>query len=254
MNTREKQRLLHTAKFVVICGAAAFTVIGVRDTLGEANVTEQTKSEIVSMAIPEKITEEVDMEVAPTEIISTETAPTEAVSQVEYPFNTMSFDWSEEQISGFKEYHLPEEYKQYGGFFPLEMQQFTYVTCEENGVSYELVLAMIEVESAYQWNAESHCGAVGYMQIMEKWHHDRMEKMNINNAENPYFNVMIGVDYLSELLGEYPEALALSIYNRGFRNDSGTGALDLWEAGKTSTSYSTAVLEREEEIKKELEK
>lgn len=244
MNRREKQRLLHTAKFIVICGAAAFTVIGARDTLGEANVTEPTKSEIVSTASPKKITEDASVEIV----------PTEAVSQLKYPFNTMSFEWSAEQIAGFKEYQLPEEYKRYGGSFPLEMQQFTYVTCEENGVSYELVLAMIEVESSYQWNAESHCGAVGYMQIMEKWHHDRMEKLNINNAENPYFNVMIGIDYLSELLGEYPEALALSIYNRGFRNDNGTGALDLWEAGKTSTSYSKAVLDREEEIKKELGK
>jgi len=182
-------------------------------------------------------------------VISTENPISDAgenleleVETLESPYNTMSLDWDAEQIAGFKEYQIPEEYAREGGYFPVELQQFTYVICGNYGVDYELILAMIEVESSYRNDAESTCGAVGYMQVIEKWHKDRMERLNVEDLSNPYSNIMVGVDYMAELLESYPEEIALGIYNMGYK------AVDFWNDGKIITEYAETVLSRRMEI------
>lgn len=124
---------------------------------------------------------------------------TEAVQQEPYPFNLMSLDWSGEELEGWTRHEVPEDYADHGGYFPECMQQFTYIICKQNGVDYALVLAIIETESGYRWNATSSEGSTGYMQVLAKWHEERMHRLNVDNVENPYFNIMVGVDYLAEL-------------------------------------------------------
>lgn len=161
-------------------------------------------------------------------------------------------DLEEEQSSGFKEYRIPQEYGDYGGSLPVEVQEYTWNICREYGIDYALVLAMIEVESGYHYDAESNCQAVGYMQVMENWHTDRMQKLGATDLKDPYQNILVGVDYVAELLRRYPVSVALSAYNRGLNNQRGTGALDLANRKIYETKYSEKVLRRAAEIEKEL--
>lgn len=171
----------------------------------------------------------------------------------EYPYNLMSADWGNDDAPIF--YDIPEWCKEKGGCFPEVVQAYTYCQCRQNGISYELVLALIEHESQYRYDAigdEGH--SKGYMQIYEDWHLERMENFSCEDLFNPYQNIRVGVDFLKELTDQFgDERLVLMCYNRGERNEYGTGAVDLWEEGIYETEYSRTILERKAEIEGELE-
>lgn len=91
---------------------------------------------------------------------------------------------------------------------------------EQYGLDTELVHAIIMVESNYDSNAVSSANCLGLMQISPKWHADRMERLGVTDLFDPYGNVLVGCDYLSELLEDYDLEFALMIYNQGL--DSAT--------------------------------
>lgn len=186
---------------------------------------------------------------AQTIIVPQETAKTETMEEIAYPFNLMSHDWGGEELEGWEPYQIPAEYEKTGGYLPECMQQFTYIICQQNSVDYALALAIMEVESGYKWDAYCSEGSQGYMQINVKWHEDRMERLNVENVENPYFNVMVAVDYLAELQGRFDtEAEVLTAYNYGV-----TGAYKhVWNKGLTETEYSKAVQQAKQRIEKQL--
>lgn len=57
--------------------------------------------------------------------------------QYEYPYNTMSQDWSGDQVEGFYYHEITEECKKAGGQFPVIMQVYTYIICEQKTVPAE---------------------------------------------------------------------------------------------------------------------
>lgn len=243
MNIRKKLRLQRRAKMGVVVCSLGFMVSGIIMNITNANFRQTDKPTVI------RIVESSQPIQAQT--ISTQ-EHTEQYSKLPYPFDTMSFDWSGEQIAGFKEYQIPDDYELYGGYFPLEMQEYTYIICKDYGVDYSLIIAMIEIESGYKYDAVGKGGDIGYMQINQEWHIDRMERLGATDLKNPYQNVRVGIDYMAELLGQYQTSVAVSAYNRGARNDSGTGALDLADKGQYQTEYSEKVLNRAAEIEKEL--
>lgn len=85
-----------------------------------------------------------------------------------YPFNLMSFDWDGEALDGWTRYEVPEDYADNGGYLPECMQQYTYIICKQYGVEYTLVLAIIEIESGYRWDASCKEGSTGYNQTDRK--------------------------------------------------------------------------------------
>lgn len=174
---------------------------------------------------------------------------TEAVQQEPYPFNLMSLDWSGEELEGWTRYEVPEDYTDNGGYLPECMQQYTYIICKQYGVEYTLVLAIIEIESGYRWDASCKEGSTGYMQVLPKWHKERMHRLNVDNVENPYFNVLVGVDYLAELQERFDtEAEALTAYNYGV-----AGAYEhVWNKGLTETEYSREVQQAKERIERRM--
>ena len=186
-----------------------------------------------------------------TQVIETESEQTTetAAEQIPYPFNLMSHDWGGEELEGWEPYQIPAEYEKTGGYLPECMQKFTYIICQQNGVDYALALAIMEVESGYKWDAYCSEGSQGYMQVNVKWHEDRMDKLNVDNVENPYFNIMVAVDYLAELQGRFDtEAEVLTAYNYGV-----TGAYKhVWNKGLTETKYSKAVQQAKQRIEKQL--
>lgn len=179
-------------------------------------------------------------------IYETQVSETE---QIPHPFNLMSHDWGGEELEGWEPYQIPAEYEKTGGYLPECMQQFTYIICQQNGIDYALALAIMEVESGYKWDAYCSEGSQGYMQVNVKWHEDRMERLNVDNVKNPYFNIMVAVDYLAELQGRFDtEAEVLTAYNYGV-----TGAYKhVWNKGLTETEYSKAVQKAKQRIEKQL--
>ena len=77
----------------------------------------------------------------------------------------------------------------------------------------QLVVAMIEVESAWNSKARSSKGALGLMQLMPK----TAERFRVRDPMDPRENVEGGVRYLRLLLDQFDQNLtfALAAYNAG---------------------------------------
>jgi soluble lytic murein transglycosylase-like protein len=82
-----------------------------------------------------------------------------------------------------------------------------------NGVSSDLVRAVVQAESAFNPFARSVKGAMGLMQLMPA----TAAEYGVVNAYDPAANVRAGVAYLKSLLVRYAndEELALAAYNAG---------------------------------------
>lgn len=165
-------------------------------------------------------------------------------------FGGMSRDWGDGDLDGFMYYEIPEEYVENGGYFPEIMQIYTYCLCKQQNVRYSLILAVIERESGYRYDCTGDDGeSVGYMQIMEKWHGERMRELGCTDLMNPYQNVRVGVDYLSELIERYGTIQdALAAYNYGEK-----GAKEnLWSNGVYLYEYNETIMRRMKEIEEVL--
>lgn len=104
-----------------------------------------------------------------------------------------------------------------------------YVICPE------LLQAIIYYESSNNPRAYNN-GCIGYMQISEKWHRDRMQKLGVSDLTDGYGNILVGVDYLMELAEEYGDvSLVLMKYNGDSR------ANELYEQGRMS-DYAEKIL------------
>ncbi len=79
------------------------------------------------------------------------------------------------------------------------------------GVSPQLVKAVIKVESAYQERARSRKGAMGLMQLMPS----TARQYAVQDPYEPASNIEAGIKYLKSLLDRYELTLALAAYNAG---------------------------------------
>ena len=112
---------------------------------------------------------------------------------------------------------------------------------------------MIERESCYKYDAVGDGGvSIGYLQIGEKWHKDRMEAEEVSDLKDPYGNIRVGLNFLQELSSRYADSgmnCVLMAYNM-----VESGAKKCWNNGTYSTEYSRGILARAEEIRQEVEK
>lgn len=85
--------------------------------------------------------------------------------------------------------------------------------CRNYGTSFELVKAVIHVESGFNPNAVSRAGALGLMQIMPY----NLNDFGVLDPFDPRDNVMGGTRYLKQLMEKYNSDLTLSLaaYNAG---------------------------------------
>lgn len=116
-------------------------------------------------------------------------------------------------------------------------QMLLYEACGNTGVPFELALAVIWKETRFRNIGGDGGNSAGYMQVQERWHRDRMERLGVTNLTDPYGNFLVGCDYLAEMVDrDRGIEWALMAYNGG-----PSYANNMAKAGKVS-QYATDVL------------
>ncbi len=88
---------------------------------------------------------------------------------------------------------------------PQEVAAIAEELGEEYGICPELIQAIAWRESRFKSDAENK-GCIGIMQVYEKWHKDRMKRLGVTDLYDMRQNMMVGVDFLSELFERYGDA------------------------------------------------
>lgn len=123
-----------------------------------------------------------------------------------------------------------------------EAQEQCITYGEEYGICPELLMAIIEQESSGQAYAENG-SCKGLMQVSEKWHKDRMERLCVTDIFEG--NVLVGTDYLAELFAENDDLYwVLMAYNGGIDY-----ANRMYEAEKYSR-YAVSIANRSAELER----
>lgn len=121
-----------------------------------------------------------------------------------------------------------------------EIQEFTYRRCEEKGLDYEMVLAIMERESRFDPTAISATEDYGIMQINQCNHDWLKEELGITDFMDAKQNITAGTEILGRLAAKYddPQKILMA-YNMGE-----TGAGRLWKEGTTTSTYSRDIMAR----------
>ena len=101
-----------------------------------------------------------------------------------------------------------------------ETQAYLRAACEESGVKYELALAVIWKETDFRNIIGDSGDSIGYMQVQPRWHKERMERLDVDDLQEPFGNFRVGCDYIAELMEKYPLENALTAYNSGIPGKS----------------------------------
>ena len=111
-----------------------------------------------------------------------------------------------------------EEVKFYNVPLSEDLQMYIFRECEKHNIAPEIIIAMIEMESYYDADEVSSHGAIGLMQVVPKWHKERMERLGCTDLFDPYQNVTVGIDYVAELKEKNADLYwVLMAYNGGER-------------------------------------
>ena len=102
------------------------------------------------------------------------------------------------------------------------------------------------IERESRWNPNAVNGdCMGLMQISERWHRERMERLGVTDLFDPYDNILVGVDYMAELFERYEDpGMVLMIYNGDSR------AKNLQATGNLS-EYADWILTRSAELERQ---
>lgn len=134
-------------------------------------------------------------------------------------------------VSGIKETYISDE---------------AYSACVRYGIEYsitpELLMAIIERESRGDPSAYNGTDA-GLMQVAQKWHYDRMERLGVTNLFDTDQNIHVAADFLAELFDRYKDvSLVLMVYNMGYET-----AYEYYSQGVIS-EYAQAIIARADEL------
>jgi soluble lytic murein transglycosylase-like protein len=121
-----------------------------------------------------------------------------------------------------------------------ELQLHIIERADAHGIDPAVIVAMACKESSYRPSAIGDGGkSFGLLQIQPRWHSARMNKLGCADLLDPYQNVVVGIDYLCDLLSKYGDmGKALTAYNRGHYNG-------------TVTQYAKTILAHAEKLNNE---
>lgn len=166
------------------------------------------------------------LERCPPEIPETIPEPVQEIMILEEP---------EETEPVFKVYDIGLDY---------ELQKYTYEQCEKNGLEFELVLAVMQVESNFKSDLISRTNDYGLMQINKVNHKWLMKELGVTDFLYPKQNIDCGIYMLKELFDKYSdEHKVLMAYNFGE-----AGMKRNWKKGVRSSKYSQKVLQTRERL------
>lgn len=86
---------------------------------------------------------------------------------------------------------------------------------EKYDIDKELVLAIVWKESRCDASALGSSNDSGLMQVVPRWHGDRIERLGITDLFDPAQNLLLGVDLLVSLGAKTDPRKALATYNGG---------------------------------------
>ncbi len=128
---------------------------------------------------------------------------------------------------------------------PLDQKHQDYIIskCKEKDIDVELVLAVMKVESNYNFDIISRTNDYGVMQVNKINHKWLKKELNINDFLSFYDNTNAGIHILSQYKWCESETQMLMCYNMGV-----SGAKRLWKKGVYETTYTKKVLQAKKEI------
>lgn len=97
----------------------------------------------------------------------------------------------------------------------LEHQMLLYGACLEFQVDYALALAVVEQETRFRNVTGDDGDSVGFMQVQEKWHRERMTLLGVDDLKDPEGNFRVGCHFLRECIDKYGLERGLGYYNSG---------------------------------------
>lgn len=110
--------------------------------------------------------------------------------------------------------------------------------CSNAGELYDISPEFLE---AICW-VESNCdpdavngSCKGIMQVSDRWHYDRMERLGVTSIFDEEGNILVATDYLRELFDTYgcDDALVLMVYNGDSKaDDFANGKVEMSEYAK----------------------
>lgn len=121
---------------------------------------------------------------------------------------------------------------------------YIYEVSDLYNVSPELIMAIIERESSGIANQVTG-DCKGLMQVSERWHKGRMERLGVSSLYDPYGNILVGTDYFMELATRYDDlGYVLMKYN----GDS--DANDYLEGKCEMSKYAQGIINRSEQLER----
>ena len=128
---------------------------------------------------------------------------------------------------------------------PEEVKQLSTEFGEQYNICPELIQAVCFKESNFNPRAENR-ECIGIMQVNPVWHQDRMERLGVTNLYDTAGNMLVGVEYLSELAGKCEDiSVVLMLYN----GDS--DAEEVLNGTADISAYADEILAISEELERE---
>ena len=125
------------------------------------------------------------------------------------------------------------------------LQIYTHYLCNQNGLDYELVLAVMDCESDYTEYLISPTNDFGLMQINAVNHKWLSQALDIHDFLDAEQNIKAGIYILKDLFNKYEDThKVLMAYNHGEY-----GAQQKWQQGICTSGYSEKVMRRAKELK-----
>ena len=152
-----------------------------------------------------------------------------------------------DQLKAGAEEPAPSDLDDFGlaAYIDPDIPEEVQVAAQEVGKIYDLSPELLEAVAFHESHYRPYAvngSCTGLMQVNVDWHWDRMERLEITEAElwRVYPNMMVAGDYLHELFTRYGETeTALAIYH---------GERDARDPNYTPSSYVTGVLEMAQEL------
>ncbi len=121
-----------------------------------------------------------------------------------------------------------------------DMQQYTYIMCQKYGIQYELLLAVMYIESRYNVNAVGGGNSYGLCQIHYSNTANLRNKIGITNLLDPYENIEAG----AYMLAMYLDAGRKYSSDTYFIEHYGLNSYNMGEGLFYSNCFSKGILER----------